>query len=55
MKVYCVGGAIRDELLGLAVQDRDWVVVGASPENLIAQGVYSRRERFPGIFTPQNS
>ena len=32
MKIYCVGGAVRDELLGLPVKDRDYVVVGATPE-----------------------
>ncbi|MEF3851122.1 hypothetical protein P0P54_09525, partial [Campylobacter jejuni] len=34
MKVYQVGGSVRDELLGLPVQDRDYVVVGATPEAL---------------------
>lgn len=32
MQTYIVGGAVRDELLGLAVQDRDYVVVGSTPE-----------------------
>ena len=36
MKIYTVGGAVRDELLGLPVQDRDFVVVGASPEAMLA-------------------
>ena len=31
MKIYLVGGAIRDQLLGLPVKDRDWIVVGADP------------------------
>jgi tRNA nucleotidyltransferase (CCA-adding enzyme) len=53
MKVYCVGGAIRDELLGLAVQDRDWVVVGASPENLIAQGFTPVGKDFPVFLHPK--
>ena len=34
MQVYLVGGAVRDRLLGLRVGDRDWVVVGAQPEEL---------------------
>ena len=34
MKTYLVGGAVRDALMGLPVQDRDWVVVGASPQQL---------------------
>lgn len=38
MKVYAVGGAIRDELLGVPVQDLDYVVVGATPEQMVAQG-----------------
>ena len=38
MQIYMVGGAVRDALLGLPVQDRDWVVVGATPEALAAQG-----------------
>jgi tRNA nucleotidyltransferase (CCA-adding enzyme) len=53
MKVYCVGGAIRDELLGLAVQDRDWVVVGASPEDLIAQGFTPVGKDFPVFLHPK--
>ena len=35
MKTYIVGGAVRDELLGLPVADRDWVVVGATPEEIV--------------------
>ena len=38
MKTYLVGGAVRDELLGLPVRERDWVVVGATPDELRAQG-----------------
>ena len=38
MQVYVVGGALRDAILGLAVKDRDYVVVGATPEEMIAQG-----------------
>ena len=38
MKSYVVGGAVRDALLGLPVQDRDHVVVGATPEQMVAQG-----------------
>jgi tRNA nucleotidyltransferase (CCA-adding enzyme) len=52
MKVYCVGGAIRDEMLGLKVQDRDWVVVGASPEDLIAQGFTPVGKDFPVFLHP---
>ena len=38
MEIYLVGGAVRDQLLGLPIKDRDWVVVGATPEMLLAQG-----------------
>ena len=35
MEIYVVGGAVRDEMLGLPVQDRDYVVVGATPEEMV--------------------
>ena len=38
MKIYLVGGAVRDELLGRPVTERDWVVVGATPEQMLSQG-----------------
>ena len=38
MKIYAVGGAIRDELMGLPVKDRDWVVVGATPGDMVRHG-----------------
>ena len=38
MQTYMVGGAVRDALLGLPVNDRDWVVVGATPQAMIAGG-----------------
>lgn len=38
MDIYLVGGAVRDALLGLPVSDRDWVVVGATPEMMLARG-----------------
>jgi tRNA nucleotidyltransferase (CCA-adding enzyme) len=49
MKVYVVGGAVRDELLGLPVQDHDWVVVGATPEDMLAAGLPPGRQGFPGV------
>ena len=36
--VYLVGGAVRDQLLNLPVKDRDWVIVGATPQDLLNQG-----------------
>ena len=38
MKTYVVGGAVRDDMLGLAVKDRDYVVVGATPEEMARLG-----------------
>lgn len=52
MKTYIVGGAVRDELLGLPVQDRDHVVVGAEPLELIAQGFRPVGKDFPVFLHP---
>ena len=52
MKIYMVGGAVRDALLGLPVQDHDWVVVGARPEALIAQGFLPVGKDFPVFLHP---
>lgn len=52
MKVYCVGGAVRDELLGRPVQDRDWVVVGATPEEMVAHGFLPVGRDFPVFLHP---
>jgi tRNA nucleotidyltransferase (CCA-adding enzyme) len=52
MKVYVVGGAVRDELLGLAVQDRDFVVVGATPEEMVAAGFKPVGKDFPVFLHP---
>ncbi|MFZ5523599.1 MAG: multifunctional CCA addition/repair protein [Pseudomonadota bacterium] len=51
-KVYCVGGAVRDRLLGLAVQDHDWVVVGSTPEDMVAQGFQPVGRDFPVFLHP---
>ena len=53
MKIYLVGGAIRDELLGLPVKDHDWVVVGASPEAMQAQGFLPVGRDFPVFLHPR--
>jgi tRNA nucleotidyltransferase (CCA-adding enzyme) len=53
MKVYVVGGAVRDELLGLPVQDRDYVVVGATPERMIEQGYMPVGSDFPVFLHPE--
>ena len=52
MKIYLVGGAVRDQLLGLAVKDRDWLVVGATPEQLLAQGYQQVGKDFPVFLNP---
>jgi tRNA nucleotidyltransferase (CCA-adding enzyme) len=52
MQAYVVGGAVRDELLGLPVQDRDWVVVGATPEDMVAQGFRPVGKDFPVFLHP---
>lgn len=53
MQIYLVGGAVRDALLGLPVKDRDWVVVGATPEALIAQGFRPVGRDFPVFLHPK--
>jgi tRNA nucleotidyltransferase (CCA-adding enzyme) len=53
MKVYLVGGAVRDQLLGLSGQDRDWVVVGATPEEMTARGFKPVGADFPVFLHPQ--
>jgi tRNA nucleotidyltransferase (CCA-adding enzyme) len=52
-KIYCVGGSVRDRLLGLTVQDHDWVVVGSTPEEMIAQGFQPVGKDFPVFLHPQ--
>jgi len=53
MKIYMVGGAVRDALLGLPVQDRDWVVIGATPEQMLAQGYLPVGRDFPVFLHPE--
>ncbi len=53
MQIYCVGGAVRDELLGLPTKDRDWVVVGATPEQMVAQGFQPVGKDFPVFLHPK--
>lgn len=52
MKTYLVGGAVRDQLLGLPVHERDWVVVGAEPEQLLALGYSAVGKDFPVFLHP---
>ncbi len=53
MQIYCVGGAVRDELLGLPVADRDYVVVGATPEEMIRRGFKPVGKDFPVFLHPK--
>jgi tRNA nucleotidyltransferase (CCA-adding enzyme) len=53
MEVYLVGGAVRDELLGLPVTERDWCVVGATPEELKSAGYRQVGKDFPVFLHPQ--
>jgi tRNA nucleotidyltransferase (CCA-adding enzyme) len=53
MKIYSVGGAVRDELLGLPVTDRDHVVVGATPAQMVALGYQPVGKDFPVFLHPQ--
>lgn len=53
MQIYQVGGAVRDSLLGLPVKDRDYVVVGATPDQMVAAGYRPVGKDFPVFLHPQ--
>lgn len=55
MTVYLVGGAVRDQLLGLPLKDRDWVVTGATPATMLQQGFKPVGSDFPVFLHPQTS
>ncbi len=55
MKVYAVGGCVRDQLLGRPVADRDWVVVGATPGEMIAAGFRPVGKDFPVFLHPKTN
>lgn len=54
MKIYQVGGAVRDKLLGLPVKDRDWVVVGATPDAMLDLGYQQVGRDFPVFLHPHS-
>jgi tRNA nucleotidyltransferase (CCA-adding enzyme) len=54
MNIYLVGGAVRDRLLGLQVKDRDWVVVGATPQQMLDQGYQQVGRDFPVFLHPDS-
>ncbi len=53
MQIYLVGGAVRDHLLNLEVHDQDWVVVGSSPEKMLAAGFSAVGKDFPVFLHPK--
>jgi len=53
MKIYLVGGAVRDALMGMATADRDWVVVGSTPDAMVAQGFTPVGRDFPVFLHPR--
>ena len=55
MNTYLVGGAVRDQLLGLPVSERDWVVVGATPEQLGGLGYRPVGRDFPVFLHPESN
>jgi tRNA nucleotidyltransferase (CCA-adding enzyme) len=55
MKIYLVGGAVRDELLGLSPKEKDWVVVGATADDMLQQGFRSVGKDFPVFLHPETA
>lgn len=55
MKIYLVGGAVRDKLLGLPVKERDWVVVGATVQDMLAAGYKQVGKEFPVFLHPKTT
>ena len=55
MEVYLVGGAVRDEQLGLPVKERDWCVVGATPDELLSEGYRQVGKDFPVFLHPDTN
>ena len=55
MEIYLVGGCVRDQLLGLETKDRDWVVVGATPEDMLKQDYRQVGKDFPVFLHPKTN
>jgi tRNA nucleotidyltransferase (CCA-adding enzyme) len=53
VQIYLVGGAVRDQLLGLPIKERDWVVVGATEDEMLAQGYIKVGKDFPVFLHPK--
>ncbi|MFT6310686.1 MAG: tRNA nucleotidyltransferase (CCA-adding enzyme), partial [Porticoccus sp.] len=54
MQVYLVGGAVRDSLLGYPFSDKDWVVVGSTPQQMLDRGYQSVGKDFPVFLHPDS-
>ncbi|MGZ8240827.1 MAG: multifunctional CCA addition/repair protein, partial [Methylobacter sp.] len=52
MEIYLVGGAVRDKLLNYPVQEKDWVVIGETPESMVKQGFRPVGKDFPVFLHP---
>lgn len=52
MKIFLVGGAVRDRLLNLPLKDKDWIIIGSTPEELIKQGFKPVGKDFPVFLHP---
>ena len=55
MKIYKVGGAVRDSIMGVQSSDNDWVVVGSSPEEMISKGYKPIGKDFPVFLHPRTN
>ena len=55
MKIFQVGGSVRDEILGVDANDKDWVVVGSSPEKMVAEGFKPIGKDFPVFLHPESN
>ena len=53
MNIFLVGGAVRDKLLGIEVKDRDWVVTGSTPDDMLKQGFEPVGKDFPVFLHPK--
>ena len=53
MNVYLVGGAVRDELIGREIKEKDWVVVGSTEEDLLAKKFKKINSQFPVFLHPE--
>lgn len=53
MEIYLVGGAVRDQLLGIPSYDKDWMVIGSSPQEMLSQGFRAVGQDFPVFLHPK--